>query len=152
MMKPPDCRDVVQLYVPPDCMLNKDFLRQVFAEEKKLFALAEVKFIEVPKYDELSVINIFGRFKKDKKLMMYLPDRLPKGRNPDRTYFFNVLHTLYPEYVKELVKVAGNHRHQAASQSIEDGIIRVSDEWFAKLQEVPFVSGKYPYKSNVCSS
>ena len=39
-------------------MLNKDFLRQILAEDKKLLALKDVKFIEVPKYDELAIANI----------------------------------------------------------------------------------------------
>ena len=36
-------------------MLNKDFIKQVIAEQKKLLPLSEVKFVHVPKYDELSV-------------------------------------------------------------------------------------------------
>ena len=45
----------VQLYVPPVKMVNKDFLKQVFRDEKKLLALKDVKYVNVPKYDELSV-------------------------------------------------------------------------------------------------
>ena len=36
-------------------MINKDFLKEVFAGTKKLFELKEVKWVTVPKYDELSV-------------------------------------------------------------------------------------------------
>ena len=39
---------VVQLYVPPNAMLNKDFLRQILLEQKKLLTLEEVKIVEVP--------------------------------------------------------------------------------------------------------
>jgi len=46
---------VVQLYVPPTKMINKDFLKQVLKEEKKLLSLKEVKYVNVPHYDELSV-------------------------------------------------------------------------------------------------
>ena len=77
-------------------MLNKDFLRQILAEVKSLLTLADVQWIEVPKYEELSVVSLFEKFKHDEKMMRYLPDRLPKGRLPDRTYFFNVLHTIFP--------------------------------------------------------
>ena len=49
----------VQLYVPPEYMINKDFLKEVFAEEKALLELKEVKWINVPLFDELSVINIW---------------------------------------------------------------------------------------------
>ena len=43
-------------------MLNKDFLRQVLSEEKKLFKLSQVKWIEVPKFDELSVKSLYPKF------------------------------------------------------------------------------------------
>ena len=46
---------VVQLYVPPEKMLNKDFLKKVLKEEKKLLSLKEVKYVNVPHYEELSV-------------------------------------------------------------------------------------------------
>ena len=86
----------VQLYVPPEYMINKDFLKEVFAEEKALLELKEVKWINVPLFDELSVINIWPMTKEDKKMMKYFPNKLPKGRVPDREYFFNILNTFQP--------------------------------------------------------
>ena len=114
-----------------------------------MLPLGDVQWVEVPKYDELSVTNIYPRFKADALVAIYLPDRLPKGRLPDRSYFYNVLHTVYPEYVKELVRVAGDHRHQAAAGNRDDGIIRVSDDWWKKLNDIPFVSCKSIVKSNI---
>ena len=61
-------------------MINKDFLKQVFAEEKKMLLVSQVKLVNVPKYDELSVKNIFPLVCKDYELMKYFPDTLPKGR------------------------------------------------------------------------
>ena len=86
------------MYLPPEVMVNKDFLRKVFTEEKKLLSLAQVKWIEVPKLAELSVTNLLPTFKDDKDMMAYFPDKLPKGRLPDRKYFFNIMNTLYGEY------------------------------------------------------
>ena len=42
-------------------MINKDFLKQVFSEEKKLLEISKVKFINVPHYDELSVKRFWPR-------------------------------------------------------------------------------------------
>ena len=44
-------------------MMNKDFLKQIFANEKKLMKLSELKTVNVPKYDELSVKNVYLKFK-----------------------------------------------------------------------------------------
>ena len=56
----------VQLYLPPEYMMNKDFLKEVFAEDKELLELKEVRWINVPLFDELSVINIWPMTKEDK--------------------------------------------------------------------------------------
>ena len=37
--------------------MNKDFLKDVFSEKKKLLELNNVKRINVPKYNELSVCS-----------------------------------------------------------------------------------------------
>ena len=65
-------------------MINKDFLKEVLAERKDLLELSKVKFKHVPLYDELSVVQLWPLMKDDKDFMLYMPDKLPKGRLPDR--------------------------------------------------------------------
>ena len=88
-----------QLYVPPENFINKDFLKQVMAETKDLLPMARVRTVNVPLYDELSVTKFFPMFQGDEEVMRYLPDPTPDKRLPDRTYFFNVMNTLKPEYM-----------------------------------------------------
>jgi hypothetical protein len=85
-------------------MINKDFLKLVLSEKKKLLRLSELRCVVVPKFDELSVKNIFPLIMKDRDVLQYFPDSYPKGRAPDRTYTFNVLHTVRPDYVKNLIR------------------------------------------------
>jgi len=40
-------------------MVNKDFLKEIFVEEKNLLRLDQVKRINVPLYDELSVVKLW---------------------------------------------------------------------------------------------
>lgn len=40
-------------------MINKDFLKDVLTEEKSLLKLDEVKRVNVPLYDELSVVSLW---------------------------------------------------------------------------------------------
>ena len=90
----------MQLYLPPEYMLNKDFLKQILAEEKRLLKLDEVKRINVPLYDELSVVKLWPMVQTDEQLMRHFPSKLPKGRVPDRQYFFNLLNTFQGDYVQ----------------------------------------------------
>ena len=44
----------------PSEMFNKEFSKKMFAGEKKLMKLKEVNLISVPKYDEISVKNLYS--------------------------------------------------------------------------------------------
>lgn len=71
----------------------------MLSEEKKLMPLSDVKLVTVPTYDELSVKNMWPHMQKISEFMQYLPDKIPKQRQPSREYFFNIMHTLNPGYV-----------------------------------------------------
>ena len=122
--------------------MNKDFLKEVFAEDKELLELKEVRWINVPLFDELSVINIWPMTKEDKQCMKYFPQKLPKGRVPDREYFFNILNTLYPLYVQEIIRHANDQRNSVANDAQARETIEVSDKWWEALNAVPFISCK----------
>ena len=129
-------------------MLNKDYLRLVFAEENSLLKLSDVKWINVPRFDELSVENLEKQFKDDAKFQRFLPNRLPKGRQPDRTYYFNVLNTLYPDYIAEIILHANGKRFKAGDDETDYGGIKVSEDWWEQLNAVPFLTCKYNFYSD----
>ena len=87
-------------------MVNKDFLKDVLAGKKQLLKKSEVKTIEVPHYDEVSVKALYPEFKKDAKMMSFFPDQYPKNKGPPREYFFNILNTIHPEYLQEVLGYA----------------------------------------------
>ena len=74
--------------------MNKDFLREVLSGTKALLQVNEVKYVNVPMYDELSVVTLWPQMRSDAEFMKYFPSKMPKNRVPDRTYFFNILNTL----------------------------------------------------------
>ena len=98
----------MQLYVPPAPTVNRDFLRQVLKGDKKLLPMAKCKFVTVPQYDELAVKHVFAKFKNAPAVMLYLQDEYPKDRYPDRSYFYTVLNTVYPEYVSNMIAHANS--------------------------------------------
>ena len=70
----------MQLYLPPDGCFNKDFLKDVLAERKSLFRMVDVKWINVPLYDELSIKNLMPMMMQEPAFRAYMPDAFPKGR------------------------------------------------------------------------
>lgn len=85
--------------MPPEYMINKDFLKEVLDEKKFLLKLDQVKRINVPLYDELSVIKLWPMMKADEQLRKHFPEKMAQGRVPDREYFFNILNTFHPAYL-----------------------------------------------------
>ncbi len=79
-------------------MINKDFLKQVLTEEKELLLIKDVRFINVPMYDELEVKRLYPEMQNSSDFTKFFPDKMPKGRLPDRDYFFNVMNTVNPDY------------------------------------------------------
>jgi hypothetical protein len=53
-------------------------------DEKKLLKMSALRSINMPKFDELSVKRVYPLIQRDQELMMYFPDRYPKGRTADR--------------------------------------------------------------------
>lgn len=129
--------------------MNKDFLKQVFVGKKKLLGMSEVKRVNVPTYDELSVVNLWPDMQSDATFMLFFPDSFPKGRLPDRTYFFDIMNTVTEEFTQALIKHAAEQRNTAGLQAKAEEVIEISEEWWAKLQEVPFKSCKSLPMTNV---
>ena len=61
-------------------------------------------------------------------------------RYPDREYFFNIMFSHAPEYVKQLVDHANMQRNAAGQKNSEEHTIKISDSWLEALKAIPFVS------------
>jgi hypothetical protein len=58
----------VHFYLPPIESVNKDFLKKILVNEKKLLQLNGVRFVKVPKYEELSVKALYPQAIEDENL------------------------------------------------------------------------------------
>ena len=75
--------------------------------------------------------------------MRYFPDKLPKGRLPDRNFFFTVLNSLNEQYISGLVKHATDARNQASEFKAEEETIVISEKMIGLLNQSPFLSCKF---------
>ena len=66
--------------MPPFNMITAPFLKQVLKGEKKLYKSAEVKTCNPPRYDEISVIQLYDKCLELEEMKDYFPDSYPKGR------------------------------------------------------------------------
>ena len=126
--------------MPPFQMFTKDFAKEIFAGKKKLLKLQEVKFVNIVRYDELSVKGLYDKFLSLDGMHQYFPSKFAKGRQCDREYMFNVANTLHQDIVKELVEHALNQRHAVESINLKDEAILLSEHWKEELKSLPLVA------------
>ena len=72
-----------------------------------------------------------------------MPDRLPKGKSISREYFFNVLNTTYPEFLRKVIDHANSQRFGSANNGNEMDEIKVSNNMWNELTAMPFFSCKF---------
>ena len=90
----------------PYKMVTRDFLKDVLQGKKKLLKMSEVSFINPPLFDEIAVKHLYKDVSKLPLIMDYFPNEFPKGCICDRSYFYNVWNTKYPDQVKETIDYA----------------------------------------------
>ena len=66
--------------MPPINMITAPFLKQVLKGEKKLRKTQEVKICNLPRYDEISVMQLYDKCLELDGMKDYFPDAYPKGR------------------------------------------------------------------------
>ena len=88
----------------------------LLVNKKGFLPISQVKGVEVPLYDELSVVQLWPLMQKNAKFMFYFPDQLPKGRVPDRKYFFDVMNTVEHEYTQKMIQHANEMRNSSKNE------------------------------------
>ena len=124
----------------PYKQVTKDFLKLVLRGHKKLLKMNEVRFINVPMYDEIGLVHIYEDVRTLPLMVDYFPDKVPKNCQMDRDYFWNVYNTKYPDEVAEIIKFANAQRYTVSNEEARQNAITISDEWLKELGSMPFVS------------
>ena len=104
--------------------------------------MSQVRPVEIPKYDELSMVNLITDVMKQPDFAKFFPEQKTKADLPDRVYFFNILNTTDPGYVNALLQHAQGLRFGGQAKDAEKNRIEVSEEWIKELQASPFYSSK----------
>ena len=63
------------------------------------------------KFDELSVKALWSDLKNDPAFNIYFQDNYADDKSPARHYFFCILNSIYPEYLKQIMDNAANQRY-----------------------------------------
>ena len=129
--------------MPPQYMVTAKFLKQILKKEKKLLKIKDVTVCNPPKYDEISVTELYDTCIKMKGMKEHFPDQYPKGRQCAREFFFTILATKHPDYVKNLILNSKKQRFDGDEESDEEKRIEIDPEWEEELKAFPQFASKY---------
>ena len=128
--------------MPPVRKVNKDFLKQVFAGKKQLIPRNQLRPIEVPHYEELSVDALIKDVMTIPDLGKFFPEQKTPVNRPDREFFFNIINMVDLNYLSALIRHAQGLRFGSSGPSKEDNIIEVNEYWRKELEASPYYSSK----------
>ena len=98
--------------------------------------MSDVSFINAPLFDEISVKNLYADVSQLPLIRDYFPDEFPKGCQCDRSYFYNVWNTKYPEQVKETIEHANKQRYTISDETARQNAITITDDWEEQLKSI----------------
>ena len=99
-------------------------------------------YISVPHFQELSVKRLWLDLKQDSKFNIYFNDEFPEEKVPNREYFYNILNTIYPDYLKSIMAHASKERYAVDGEVQKIHTIEATQEWEDELKNMPFKSSK----------
>ena len=87
----------------PYGQVTKDHLKSVLGGDKDFLKMEKVSFINPPNWDEIGVKNLYAQVTGQDEMKKYFPDKWAKGSQCDKSYFFNVWNTIFPDQVKTVI-------------------------------------------------
>ena len=131
------------LYLPSYEATKLAFIRAVLQDKKRLLKTSELNKINIPRYEELSVKNLYQDAMKDPDVSQYLPDLEQNSKKyPEREFFFNVLGSVKPDYLKLIVKESEQKRFTGSDDKNKNETIMMTDHWLHELNKYPYISSK----------
>lgn len=80
----------------------------------------QIKFVEVPLYEEFTVKSLYELVAADDELLKYLPElKDAPAKAPPREFCFNVVNTLTEGYIEKAVEQAKQKRAPVAQKNDE---------------------------------
>ena len=127
-----------QRYLDVDANVNWIFVKQLLAVQKKAFKLSEVRRIELPRYDELSIKVLLDMIHNDQAIRVYLRDDVSEDKPPSRTFLANIINSVYPKYLPHVIKLQTQARHGQAAAAEKGDDIKMTAEFCQALGNAVF--------------
>jgi len=114
-------------YLPSERDCTLEFVRDVIGGKKKLVGMQSlIPIRNDPRFAEFSIDNILKSIQTQNDILQYLPKYTEKQR-PDRNYVLNVINTLRPGTIDEMMEAAYTQRQLDQDAKKPDEILVVPE-------------------------
>ena len=113
--------------MPPEKMITKDHMKLVLTGKKDFLKMNQVKFINVPAYDEIGVKAMYSKVMQMEGMERYFPSKYPKGTQCEKGYLYNVWNSLHPDVVKKVIDHANSQRFAMTAEKVQKESINITE-------------------------
>ena len=97
----------------------------------------------VPKFEELSVNNLYKDALQDPEISPYLPSPEQSAKQlPERDFLFNIIRTIKQDYLKQIINEPNKNSNAIEDQKIKKDYIMRDDPRLDELTKPPYYSSK----------
>ena len=130
---------VVEAHLPSKQQCPFLFLQQLASGGKKYLTRHQVPPFIMPHWPELSVVRLWEDVQNDAAFAAYFPSQLPKGKLPEKPFFWGIVHAIKPGYAKALMTGAIEARNALPEEEAEDPTktLVIQDPILAKMLTAP---------------
>lgn len=93
-----------RMLLPQERYCDSEFMQQLLSGKKRFLPTGNVRYVKMPKIDELKFKVVSEKWGLYPLSAIFLPDRVGTKKAYDRAFFFNVLNTVYPNSMTNLLK------------------------------------------------
>ena len=120
--------------LPTDGHCTLHFLQQVVRGRKRFLWVTDCRPIKVPIRPELSVARIWPDAIQIPGVTDYFPDEWEGASRVDRKFFWMILTSLHPEWVKHLIRGSREARNaHRANRVVERNLLQPNQDWVDNL-------------------
>ena len=127
-------------WLPSQEKCSRKFLIEIFEDKKDIMRADQISNCNFKEtWPEFAIKNVWPLVKSDQLIVKHLPcDDIEKKQYPDRKFFWGVLNSLRPDWVKKYVDKVTEQRNERRVDPFVKKLIVVSDKWKARLLAYDF--------------
>lgn len=119
--------NIEQMYLDEIQYVNRDYLKQLFNEDKAAFFQKDIQTVSMPNWPELKIENVIAIIKDDPDMQKYFKDKYWELKKPhSKPFILNIVNTVLPGLLQGLMVECSNERNTTTGDEKEKQAIKMT--------------------------